>query len=213
MGQFVKTPVTLVAFLALVTVSQLNGVGAEKEVACGPHSLALASDLLGREVLDGDLSSAFGNRLNGVHSLKEVATAAEHLGLTAQLVQLDPNSPNLEPLPLVALIKRTPTADTVDHFIVLYGRSGDLVQVLDYPEAPALVPVAELPRFWDGRGLYIVKSPSELPLAVRATPWLAGLTIGGGLLVAFASLYLPYRMSRQRRSRELIKGNGKCVGK
>jgi hypothetical protein len=61
--------------IALIAALQSNdfGLAGEEQITCGPHSLALASNLLDRKIVDSDLSVAFGGRLNGVHSLKEVA--------------------------------------------------------------------------------------------------------------------------------------------
>ncbi len=176
------------------------GLAGEEEIACGPHSLALASNLLDCEIVDSDLSVAFGGRLNGVHSLKEVAAAAKHLGLTTRLVQLDPTAPNLEHLPFIAFIKRHADATQADHFVVFYGRFGKSVQILDYPNAPVLVPTTVLPRFWDGDGLYVVTSPRDLPFSIRATPWLSGVLVSSGLLLAVASVYLSFRTARRNRN-------------
>jgi len=86
--------------------------------------------------------------------MAQIETAAHSLGFGTRAVRIVPAAPALEKLPLIALLQPDGADNGKEgHFVVIFGAAGDRLQILDYPNPPMFVPVAQLARHWDGVGL------------------------------------------------------------
>ena len=132
-------------------------------IGCGPSALSVAARLIERPVSRDELASCFGRDLTGVCSLKDIQGNAEGLGLATRVAKCDAANPELAPLPLIVrLAPEIQTSSGVGHFVVFYGRSKSAIQVIDFPRPPKLIPIDVLRKHWDGTGLYIARTSTEL---------------------------------------------------
>lgn len=141
--------------------------------SCGPHSLSLAARLSEHPLDETALRRAFGRAdLNGPCSLEDIRAAAAALGLSTEVIRLDPKKlrdTNTARAPLIAAL-RADAPGRPAHFVVFYGRleDGSGLQMLDYPARPLRADWTFLADRWDGIGLYVTGSPEELPTGRRA---------------------------------------------
>lgn len=182
----------LVALMAPVARAGGPGEGTGFEpMACGPAALIRAARLLGREVSGAEMRAAIGGRLTGTHSLSTVVSAARRLGFRCWPIRLDPLRPTLARLPLlVPVSSRAGGAIGPDHFLLLYGRINQKIQILDGTEPPRLAAIADFARQWNGDGVYLALRDAELG-AVREDSdrsWLC-ILIAAAAVVGGARMY------------------------
>ncbi len=173
----------LVLLLASCVSSAVPPAPEEEDIGCAPRALRLSLTILDREASHAEIKQSFDGRVSGVHSYEEIEKAARHLGLEIRSAKLDPRAPPLTRLPMIAAVKRTSKSTEPDHFVVLYGRTEDSVQVLDFPNSPRLMPCALLAEAWDGSGLYVAARADQLPGSFLDCPWIPSVLLGVAMTV------------------------------
>ena len=125
------------------------------DIACGPHAVALASQLLGKAIPDSQLLAAFDGRLDGQHEMTQLTKAVRDLGLASRVVNIKSLGLHVARCPLIVLMRDSPEQHQADHFVVLYGNQSNTVQILDYPYAPRVISLASVGKLSDGKALLV----------------------------------------------------------
>lgn len=165
-----------------------TGAELQSAISCGPRSVSLAFSLSGRSVDRSELANAFRAETGFAdeYSVEDIARAVRRLGGAPHQRQHSGSDPQLLDQPLIAPVRRPAEAPNPNHFVVLYGRRGDYIQMLDYPSHPRWVPIGSLAQVWDGYGIYVTRDDRVFGLqTVRA---FAGWTALGSAIVAVMSL-------------------------
>lgn len=189
------------------TDSQPARQGGQRVVAadnlCGPNSLLVASHLVGApasaDLIDRELPPD-----RESHSMLELKRAAMQAGMHCLAVAWDVQDvPDLT-LPAIVLLKGA--TNRPQHYVVLAGRVGDWIQMIDYPQAPRLVHSKYVRQRWSGHALYVARDARGLDMlraatrdcALRGGVALAALSFGGASLIVLFWLYWRGRTSRPR---------------
>jgi hypothetical protein len=180
---------------------------AERDLASAPRAVSLALRLLGRDASERAIHDAFAGRVTGTHSYDDVTDAVRNLGFETCSARLDSASPRLPRVPLIAAVRRSPASGKRDHLVVLYGSGRGLVQLLDFPHPPRLVPCEVLAEQWDGRGVYVAARRGDLPSSVDDSRWVCGLLVGGAAMVGAASLALWFLARKGPRRQGEVSGH------
>lgn len=167
----------IAALMLLPAYAGPNIAADSTPIACGPRALSLAARLQGREIPQHALAAAFDGRLDGTHSLEQIADAAARLGLFCHAVRLDRRAAPKGGLPIIAPVRRFPSSTTPDHFVIVYGRRGGAVQVLDFPGPPRFIPMETFASRWNGDALYVASDPGELKALPSVNPAWAGTCV------------------------------------
>ena len=121
------------------------------DMSCGPSTISMAARLLGRNVSRSELLKATDEAdLLRSFSMVDLEGAADRLGLFTAKVGLDPAAPLCLDIPLIVAIDRKTAGSGENHFVILFGRRNESIQVIDYPYPSRFVRVDELKRVWDG---------------------------------------------------------------
>lgn len=149
-----------VLLIAFLYSSELRAWQQDKRIACGPRVVSIAKRIIdGREIDLIELDRAFQGALDGSHSLTELADAAKAMGLNAKFVDLNPRNPGLSREPTLVPITRNGIPSS--HFVVVFGRDEQIVQVIDYPRPPVFVELSEFAEVWNGEAIVISAAPSR----------------------------------------------------
>jgi ABC-type bacteriocin/lantibiotic exporter with double-glycine peptidase domain len=183
-----------------LTTLHLSPIGAlragEPDLSCGPRAVSIACRLLGVDVSRA-LPNAFAGELQGEHSYRDLERALKRLGMHTRRVHVRGQNPQLAPLPLIAAIRK---ADDENHFVVLYGDLGDVIQLLDFPHDPVFVSSGELAQRWDGHGIYVAADPDQLIAVPWAlTPYVDVFLCAAALTVAAITIAFYRRFIVRRR--------------
>jgi ABC-type bacteriocin/lantibiotic exporter with double-glycine peptidase domain len=170
----------------------------DEKLGCAARACYLAARLLHREIEDAEIRECFGERAGGSSSYEDIATALRRLGLSTRFARLDPGAPALALLPFIAIVRGSKDSKSPDHFLVLYGRNGNSVQVLDFPFPPRFVPCSVFARAWDGSGLYVARSDDALPHSSFEYPWLPHVLAAAAAGVVAVSVVFLVRGRRIR---------------
>jgi len=190
----------IVVFVPMLEQSVAADIDTGQDLACAPRAVCLALSVLDRVVSEKAIHDAFAGRVTGTHSYDSVTDAVKRLGCESCSAQLDPMSPRLARIPLIAAVKRSPASVEPNHFVVLYGSGRGLVQLLDFPNPPRLVPCEVLAQTCDGRGVYVAATRQDLPESAEDSWWIPAILIGGSATVSALSLAL-WRLARKRPTR------------
>ena len=156
--------------------SELRAWQQEKRIACGPRVVSIAKRIIdGREIDPIELDRAFHGALDGSHSLEDLADAAKAMGLNAKFVDLDPRNPGLSREPTLVPITRNGIPSS--HFVVVFGRDEQIVQVIDYPRPPVFFELREFAEVWNGEGIVISAATSRVNAWISDFPNLFQLVL------------------------------------
>lgn len=192
---------TIMVVLCLVQLLPPVGHAAtpeREEVACGVRAVSMAMQLQTGRSSDADaLAAAFGDSsLSGEHSFGELKTAIHRLGFVAHYVKYDPSNPAISNNPVIVALDRD--GKKASHFVVFFGRDASGIQLLDFPRAPQIVPVASLPEFWNGEGLEVKGVIAERGSSTVDIPVVFQLVLMLGAVGCAALGVANYKFSRKR---------------
>ena len=152
-------------------------------VSCGPATVMLAARLVDRPCSDTELSNSFQGCLDGEHSLQQLWDVVQSLGLIAREVSGNDVHRQLSRTPTIVPIRSVPTDEKTTHFVILYGRTDQGIQLLDPPYLPRFVTRESLDKYWDGTGFYVSNPDAETMLPAEGSPSRRWITLGAGVFL------------------------------
>jgi hypothetical protein len=187
-----KISLAIIAAILIHLMQVANVAGADDRPSergtmhCGPSSLCVAARILGRPIEEKDCQEYFEvDRKTETCSLYDVQRAAHKLGFVTAVTDL--NTTTLKELPSspVIVCLRSTHSGEPGHFVVLYGRLDESVQLIDYPEKIVRADPRKLLQICSSRGLAIAASRQELeeqgflePAWISLSIWWTALAVG-----------------------------------
>lgn len=171
---------------------------ASLENYCGGQALQVACALLGRTLTSSELHVVLPPDGQPT-SLANLERAAKQLSLHTESVHWESDQEPHFPVPAIV---RTPVGpnDTF-HYVVISGRVGPNVQILDFPYPPRLAPINEFKRRWDGVALYVAADADALGSIRRTNRWLAVFgSVAIGCVVGLATWFVFSRFIQRASS-------------
>ena len=191
--------------IAFLYSSEVRAWQQEKRIACGPRVVSIAKRIIdGREIDPIELDRAFHGALDGSHSLEDLADAAKAMGLNAKFVDLDPRNPGLSREPTLVPITRNGIPSS--HFVVVFGRDEQIVQVIDYPRPPVFFELREFAEVWNGKGIVISAATSRVNAWISDFPNLFQLVLicVSGHVALVCLSYFVFTFLRRSRTAKTI---------
>ena len=132
---------------------------ADPETSCGPVSLAVVGEFLGKPLSIAEFHAATGSGELGTCSMTDLLRALRGNGFSAEAVRYDPGRPPGHRLPMVLFVDG-------NHFLAaLPGRKGQVVLV-DPPQEPKLVAWGQLAARWRGEAVVVGLREEDIRLAL-----------------------------------------------
>jgi len=140
---------------------KISSVDMDPGTSCGPASLAVVSEYLGRPATISDFHEKTGAGNLGACSFDDLVRALTGHGLSAVAVRYEVSRPPRHRLPLILFVDG-------DHFLsALPGARGTVV-IVDPPHLPWKTSWTDLSARWRGEAVVVARNPSELDSALNA---------------------------------------------
>jgi len=164
----VLTCLSLVALVVRLAVQPRNRTAPHRhnlertidpETSCGPVSLAVASEYLGRPATIAWFHRSTQAGDLGVCSVSDLLRASREHGLAATAVRFDPRHPPTHRLPMILFVDGF-------HFLTALPAPVAGVIIIDPPATPKAMPWSSLAERWNGEAVVIGHDEAEVRLAV-----------------------------------------------
>lgn len=131
----------------------------DPETSCGPASLAIVAEYLGRPVTLSDFHEETRAGAIGVSSLADLVRALRSRGFSATAVRYNPSTPPTHQLPMVLFVDG-------HHFLAaLPGPLGQVV-IVDPPAEPKRQAWSEIGERWNGESVVVGLKSDEVEKAI-----------------------------------------------
>ena len=132
----------------------------DPRTSCGPVSLAVVSEYLGKSVPIADFHEETGAGDLGFCSMADLVRALKKHGFAARAVRFDTQPPPFHNLPMVLFVDG-------DHFLAAIASNPREVVVIDPPKKPQTMPWDELKPRWQGEAVVVGRSENDVREALN----------------------------------------------